>query len=90
VIAMIAYGGQPAREADFQAAWYYSLLLFVVLMLAAGGFFLARSAVRPMWRSGDRGPALAVIAAASVAMLFLLSMLVTVAVAMLPEAAGGG
>lgn len=87
---MIAYGGTPAREADFQAAWYYSLLLFVVLMLAVGGFLLARSAVRPMWRAGDRGPALAILASATVAMLFLLSMLVTVAVAMLPEAAGRG
>jgi hypothetical protein len=87
---VIAYGGQAAREADFQAAWYYSLVLFVILMVAAIGFQLARSAVRPMWRAGDRGPALAVLAAASVAMLFLLSMLVTVAVAMLPEAAGRG
>jgi hypothetical protein len=87
---VIAYGGSPVREADFQAAWYYSLLLFVVLMLAVGGFLLARSAVRPMWRAGDRGPALAILASVTVAMIFLLSMLVTVAVAMLPEAAGRG
>jgi hypothetical protein len=87
---VIAYGGPPVREADFQAAWYYSLLLFVILMLAIAGYVLARSAVRPMWRAGDRGTALAVPAAASVAMVLLLAMLVTVAVAMLPEAAGRG
>jgi hypothetical protein len=87
---VIAYGGPPVREADFQAAWYYSLVLFVILMLAIAGFVLARSAVRPMWRAGDRGAALVVAAAASVAMVLLLSMLVTVAVAMLPEAAGTG
>jgi hypothetical protein len=87
---VIAYGGPPSREADFQAAWYYSLVLFVILMLAIAGFVLARAAVRPMWRAGDRGAALAVAAAASVAMVLLLSMLVTVAVAMLPEAAGRG
>lgn len=86
---MIAYGGPPSREADFQAAWYYSLLLFVVLLLAITGFALGRSAVRPMWRAGDRGPALVVAAAISLAMVLLLSMLVIVAVAMLPEAAGG-
>jgi len=87
---VIAYGGAPVREADFQAAWYYSLLLFVILLLVGGGVYMARSAVRPLWRGGDRGPALAVLAAASVALLFLLSMLITVAVAMLPEAAGRG
>jgi hypothetical protein len=85
---VIAYGGPPVREADFQAAWYYSLLLFVVLLLAIAGYVLGRSAVRPMWRAGDRGPALAVAAAISVAAALLLSMLVVVAVAMLPEAAG--
>jgi hypothetical protein len=87
---VIAYGGAPAREADFQAAWYYSLLLFVVLLLALAGYHLGRSAVRPMWRAGDRGPALAVAAAISIAAVLLLSMLVVVAVAMLPEAAGRG
>ena len=85
---MIGYGGPPVREADFQAAWYYSLLLFVVLLVAVIAFFLGRAAVRPMWRGGDRGAALAVAAAISVAMVLLLSMLVVVAVAMLPEAAG--
>jgi hypothetical protein len=87
---VIGYGGPPAREADFQAAWYYSLLLFVVLFLAITGFLLGRSAVRPMWRAGDRGAALAVAAAISIAAVLLLSMLVVVAVAMLPEAAGRG
>jgi hypothetical protein len=87
---VIAYGGPPVREADFQAAWYYSLLLFVILMLVVAGYWLARSAVRPMWRAGDRGPALAIAAAASVAMALILSMLITVAVALLPAAAGRG
>ncbi len=88
IAAVIA--DSTVREANFQAAWYYSLLLFVILMLVVGSFVVAQRAVRPMWHAGDRGPALAIAAATTVALVFLLSMLVTVAVALLPAAAGRG
>jgi hypothetical protein len=80
----------PVRVANFEAAWYYSLLVFVAVMLTVAAFVMAQSAVRPMWRAGDRGMAAAVCAAATIGLLLMLSVVTTIAVALLPAAAGRG
>ncbi len=80
----------PARDSDFQAAWYYSVVIFAGILVVIWGL---RATLRPlgrMWRRGDQGLALAIGAAATVAFLMFASMLVTVAIAMLPQAFSGG
>jgi len=78
-----------ARDADFQAAWYYSIVVFTMIVVVAWGMWLCIRHLRGMWRNGDRGLALAVGGAVAVAFLMFASMLVTVAVAMLPVAYHG-
>lgn len=80
----------PARAADFQAAWYYSLVLSAILALGAGAVVVVARLVMPMWRQGQRGIALAVAASTGVAALLLLSMLATVVGGLLPGALRGG
>lgn len=90
MIALLLGGGKLVREANFQGAWYYSLLLFVIVLIVIGGLVTAQSAVRPLWRDGEHGAALAVAGATLLALLLLGSMLVTVIVGLLPAAAGRG
>jgi hypothetical protein len=77
------------RDADFQAAWYYSVVIFAGMVAIGWGLLLALRHVRDMWARGDHGLALTVGGAAAVAFLMFASMLATVAVAMLPLAFKG-
>lgn len=79
-----------ARDSDFQAAWYYSMVLFAAAVLIGWGLLLTGRQVHRMWVRGDHGLAAAVGAATAVAFLMFVSMLVTVAIAMLPLAYRGG
>ena len=77
---MIPLIGAEVREAQFQAAWYYSLIIaaMFLLMCIAGGWGL-RGGMR-IWRGGDR-PAGALITAACVGtVLALTGMLLAAAV----------
>ena len=75
---------------NFQAAWYYSLLGFAVAVLVLSGAVLVQLLLRPMWRAGDRALAVTVAAVTVTAVIFFVAMLVTVAVTLLPSAAGSG
>jgi hypothetical protein len=75
---------------NFQAAWYYSLLGFGVAVLVLAGAVLVQRLMRPMWRAGDRALAVIVAAVTVTAVIFLGAILVTVAVTLLPSAAGRG
>lgn len=75
------------RQAQFEAAWYYSIVVaaMVILLFVGLGWALA-GAVR-MWRGGDR-PAGAIVGAAAVSTtLFLIGMLIAGGVAIV--ATGG-
>lgn len=78
------------RDSDFQAAWYYSMVLFAAVLVTVYGLVQAVRQVRQMWSRGDHGLAATVGGAALVAFLMFTSMLVTVAIAMLPLAYRGG
>lgn len=78
------------RDSDFQAAWYYSMVLFAAVLVTVYGLVQAVRHVHHMWSRGDHGLAAAVGGAALVAFLMFASMLVTVALAMLPLAYRGG
>jgi hypothetical protein len=79
-----------ARDADFQASWYYSAVIFAGLVLIGWAAWLVIKHLGVMWRRGDRGLAVAMASATLVALLMFTSMLVTVAVALLPLTRGGG
>ena len=78
------------RDSDFQAAWYFSMVLFAAVLVAVWGLVQTVRHLRQMWTRGDHGLAAAVGGAALVAFLMFASMLVTVAIAMLPLAYRGG
>jgi hypothetical protein len=79
-----------ARDSDFQAAWYYSAVIFAGLCLTVWAGWLAVRPLRRMWERGDHGLAVALGSATLVAFLMFASMLATVAVALWPQASGGG
>jgi hypothetical protein len=88
--SLLRHGAPLLRDSDFQAAWYYSMLLFAGIVVALVGLYFTVRELREMWVRGDRGLALGVGGAAAVAFLMYASMLVTVAIAMLPLAYRGG
>jgi hypothetical protein len=86
--APLAQAAAP-RDADFQAAWYYSILISAGIALAVWAFALCVRYLRRMWRRGDRGLAVGLAAAVAVVFVMFASMLVTVAVAMWPSSRPG-
>jgi hypothetical protein len=79
-----------ARDADFQASWYYSAVIFAGIVLIVYAAWLVIGHLRLMWRRGDRALAVAMATATLVALLMFSSMLATVAVALLPLTHSGG
>jgi hypothetical protein len=73
-----------ARDSDFQASWYYSAVIFAGIVLVIWAAWLVFGHLRVMWVRGDRGLAVAMGSATVLALLMFTSMLVTVAVALLP------
>ncbi|HZB97016.1 MAG TPA: hypothetical protein VE219_00305 [Candidatus Sulfotelmatobacter sp.] len=64
-------------EAQFQAAWYFSLLLLLVVIVVGTAATFALRTTRRMWRAGDQPLALVVSGVCGVAILFFLSMALT-------------
>jgi Na+-translocating ferredoxin:NAD+ oxidoreductase RnfA subunit len=78
------------RDADFQAAWYYSMVVFAGLLVVGWSGVLSLRQVREMWRRGEHGLAATVGGASLLALLMFASIMATIAVAMLPLAFRGG
>lgn len=87
---MIALLHLLARDSDFQASWYYSAVVFAGIVLVGWGMWLVVQQLRVMWVRGDRGMAFALGTAVTVAFLMFASMLITVAIALLPLTRSGG
>jgi len=79
-----------ARDSDFQASWYYSAVIFAAICLVGWAMWLVVRHLHLMWSRGDRAMAFALGTAVTVAFLMFTSMLVTVAVALLPLTRSGG
>jgi hypothetical protein len=79
-----------ARDSDFQMAWYLSAVIFAGIVLIAWAAWMVIRHLRPMWQRGDRALAVTLGSATGLALLLLVSMLATVAVALLPLTHGGG
>ncbi len=62
------------REAQFQAAWYYSIIAIAMLIMLLAGFGWACVGAARVWRSGDHGPAALILGASSVAALLLIGL----------------
>lgn len=85
-----AFGLPLMRDSDFQAAWYFSMVIFAAICLTAWGTWLVARHVREIWVRGEQTMALVVGVATAVSVLLVAAILVTVIVAMLPAATGGG
>lgn len=57
-------------EASFQAQWYFTLLGAAMALVVGAAIFLAAKAVRPMWRRGETGSALAIVGACAACAIF--------------------
>jgi cation transport ATPase len=79
-----------ARDSDFQASWYYSAVLFAGIVLVGWAAWMVFRQLRRMWRNGDRAMAVTMASATVVALLMFGSMLITVAIALLPLTQSGG
>lgn len=79
-----------ARDSDFQASWYYSAVIFAGIVLVGWAAWLVVRHLHLMWTRGDRAMAFALGAAVVVALLMFSSMLITVAIALLPLTRSGG
>jgi hypothetical protein len=79
-----------AREAEFQAAWYFSLLLFAILLLIVLGTGYALAGIRRMWRSGLRGPAAVLAGATVLSFVALVGMYATAIGGLLAIQGSGG
>ena len=77
------------REANFQAAWYYSMLLFVVVLMVIAGAILVQIVLRPMWRSGDRALATLVGSVVLTVGTFFAFLLAITAYGLITRAFGG-
>jgi hypothetical protein len=86
---MIAAIPPAPRDADFQAAWYYSIVIFAGIALAVWGLALCVRYLGRMWRKGDRGLAVSIAAAVAVVFVMFASILVTVLIALWPVAFKG-
>ncbi|HEY6468620.1 MAG TPA: hypothetical protein VI434_02535 [Candidatus Dormibacteraeota bacterium] len=62
------------REAQFQAAWYYSIIALAMLVMLLTGFGWALVGARRVWRAGDHGAAALIFAATSVGVLVLVGL----------------
>lgn len=64
----------PARQADFEALWFFSImgLALVTLVSVAAGF--AFGSVRPLWRTGQREVALLVSGAVGFVCILILAL----------------
>jgi hypothetical protein len=78
------------REAEFQAAWYFSLLLFVILLLILLGTGYALAGIRRMWRDGMRGPAAVLAGATVLSFIALIGMYATAIGGLLVIQGSGG
>jgi hypothetical protein len=79
-----------STDANFQASWYYSAVIFAGIVLIGWAAWMVFRHLHAMWVRGDRGLAVAMASATVLALLMFTSMLVTVAVALLPLTQGGG
>jgi len=70
VLPMIA----EIREAQFQAAWYYSIIVIAMLVMVLTGIVWAWVGAARVWRAGDRGPAALILAASTVGLLVFVGL----------------
>ncbi len=75
------------RAAQFQAAWYYSILLIAMLAMLLTGVIWAWVGAARVWRAGDHGPALLIVAATTVGLLVLVGLALAALIGLL--ATGG-
>ena len=68
--AMIA----EIREAQFQAAWYYSIIIIAMLVMLFAGIGWAWVGAARVWRAGEHGPAALIVAASTVGVLVLIGL----------------
>ncbi len=62
------------REAQFQAAWYYTIIVIAMLVMLMAGFGWAWVGAARVWRAGDHGPAALILAASTVGLLVLIGL----------------
>ncbi len=62
------------REAQFQAAWYYSIIALAMLVMLLAGFGWAWVGALRVWRAGEHGPAALILVASSVGLLVLIGL----------------
>lgn len=75
------------RAAQFQAAWYYSILVVAMLVMLLTGVMWAWVGAARVWRAGDHGPALLIVAASTVGLLVLVGLALAALIGLL--ATGG-
>lgn len=61
----------PARVADFQALWYFTIVLLGMAVLVGAAVTMTLRTVRPLWRDGAK-PVAALLAASSLTLVVLL------------------
>lgn len=62
------------REAQFQAAWYYSIIAVAMLVMLLTGVAWAWVGAARVWRTGQHGPAALIFAASAVGLLVLVGL----------------
>ena len=62
------------REAQFQAAWYYSIIAVAMLVMLLIGVAWAWVGAARVWRAGEHGPAALIFAASTVGLLVLVGL----------------
>lgn len=72
---------------QFQAAWYYSIIGGAMLVLLFTGVGWTWAGAARVWRNGEHGPALLIVAASTVAMLLLVGLALAALIGLL--ATGG-
>ena len=82
--------GVPARAADFQAAWYFSVLVAAIVLTVVVGLVLGQRLLGPMWRDGERALAMLVGSVLAVTGTFFLLLFATAAIGLAPGTIAGG
>jgi hypothetical protein len=75
------------REAQFQAAWYYSIIAVAMLVMLLTGFVWAWVGAARVWRTGEHGAAALIVAASTVGLIVLVGLGVAALIGLL--ATGG-